>query len=253
MGVEGVASARTPSCAAATARAPEQRRALLVSVGRIDAVGAAAGVHSPRCVLRAGGVVQRCHCCARLWRGASTSVVALLLVWASRYEQSLQATHARRRAFWGRLWAEQKLWLKCSAVSKQLLSGASAAQNDDRRPKVWISHTYGGVTGQISCAKSAVRGPAAPSMAALAAATNINGVTCVVPAYNASRTIDACLASLLAQRTDLPIEVIVVDDGSEDDTAVIVERWQARFARLHMSLRVIRQANGRRGAREMLA
>ena len=76
-------------------------------------------------------------------------------------------------------------------------------------------------------------------MAALATATTIEGVTCVVPAYNASNTIDACLASLLAQRTDLPIEVVVVDDGSEDDTSVKARRWQDR-----MSLRVIRQANG---------
>ena len=81
-------------------------------------------------------------------------------------------------------------------------------------------------------------------MAALAAATTIDGVTCVVPAYNASQTIDACLASLLAQRTDLPIEVLIVDDGSEDDTSTKARRWQARFARLRMSLRVIRQANG---------
>ena len=78
-------------------------------------------------------------------------------------------------------------------------------------------------------------------MAALEELTTINGVTCVVPAYNAASTIDACLASLLAQRTDLPIEVIVVDDGSEDGTAVIVERWQNKFKQLKMSLRVIRQ------------
>ena len=81
-------------------------------------------------------------------------------------------------------------------------------------------------------------------MAALAAATTINGVTCVVPAFNASNTIDACLASLRAQRTDLPIEVVVVDDGSSDDTSAKARQWQARFAQLHMSLRVIQQANG---------
>ena len=81
-------------------------------------------------------------------------------------------------------------------------------------------------------------------MAALAAAATINGVTCVVPAYNASNTIDACLASLLAQRTGLPIEVIVVDDGSGDDTSVKARQWQKRFARLQMSLRVIQQKNG---------
>ena len=80
-------------------------------------------------------------------------------------------------------------------------------------------------------------------MAALELAT-VNGVTCVVPAFNASQTIDACLASLRAQRTDLPIEVVVVDDGSSDDTSAKARQWQARFAQLHMSLRVIQQANG---------
>ena len=86
-------------------------------------------------------------------------------------------------------------------------------------------------------------------MSALAAATTINGVTCVVPAYNASQTIDACLASLRAQRTDLPIEVIVVDDGSSDDTSVKARQWQDRFARLQMSLRVIQQPSNGGAAR----
>jgi glycosyltransferase involved in cell wall biosynthesis len=86
-------------------------------------------------------------------------------------------------------------------------------------------------------------------MAALAAATTIDGVTCVVPAYNASNTIDACLASLLAQRTDLELEIIIVDDGSEDDTSVKARRWQGRFARLHMSLRVIQQPSNGGAAR----
>ncbi len=86
-------------------------------------------------------------------------------------------------------------------------------------------------------------------MAALAAATTIDGVTCVVPAFNAASTIDACLASLLAQRTDIELEVIVVDDGSQDGTAVIVEKWQDRFAQLKMSLRVIRQPSNGGAAR----
>ena len=86
-------------------------------------------------------------------------------------------------------------------------------------------------------------------MAGLAEATTVAGVTCVVPAFNASQTIDACLASLLAQRTGLPIEVIVVDDGSEDGTAAMVERWQDRFARLKMSLRVLRQPSNGGAAR----
>jgi len=50
-------------------------------------------------------------------------------------------------------------------------------------------------------------------------------LTVVVPARNAARHIDRCLAALLAQRNDLPI--VVVDGGSEDDTAARARRWGA--------------------------
>ena len=61
-------------------------------------------------------------------------------------------------------------------------------------------------------------------------------VTVVVPAYNESANIAATVRSLVAN--DYPdIEVIVVDDGSTDDTAGVV-------ARLNLpGVRVIRQAN----------
>jgi glycosyltransferase involved in cell wall biosynthesis len=46
-------------------------------------------------------------------------------------------------------------------------------------------------------------------------------VSVVVPAYNASRTIDAALDSVFAQ-TFRDFEIVVVDDGSTDDTAAVV-------------------------------
>lgn len=64
-------------------------------------------------------------------------------------------------------------------------------------------------------------------------------VSVIVPAYNASTTIAETLASALRQTFE-NIEVIVVDDGSSDDTAIIVERFMARDGRV----RLIRQANG---------
>ncbi len=57
---------------------------------------------------------------------------------------------------------------------------------------------------------------------ALLAVTKPPVVSVVVPAFNASRTIRATLQSVLTQTFD-DIEVVVVDDGSTDDTAQLAE------------------------------
>ncbi|RKT17108.1 cellulose synthase/poly-beta-1,6-N-acetylglucosamine synthase-like glycosyltransferase [Streptomyces sp. 1114.5] len=60
-------------------------------------------------------------------------------------------------------------------------------------------------------------------------------VSVIVPAYNESAGIEAAVRSLLA--SDHPVEVIVVDDGSTDGTADLVESLDLPY------VRVIRQEN----------
>jgi GT2 family glycosyltransferase len=58
-------------------------------------------------------------------------------------------------------------------------------------------------------------------------------VSVVVPAYNASRTIRETLHSV-QQQTLRNIEIIVVDDGSTDDTADIVRTFQLHDSRIRI-------------------
>lgn len=61
----------------------------------------------------------------------------------------------------------------------------------------------------------------------------------MIPAYKAVDTLDRCLNSILCQ---LPSdsEVILVEDGSPDDTGAVCDRWAERDARV----RVFHQPNG---------
>ncbi len=68
-------------------------------------------------------------------------------------------------------------------------------------------------------------------------------VSVVVPAYNATAFIGPALASALGQ-TLASLEVIVVDDGSKDETSAVVERLARQDARL----RLVQQENAGVGA-----
>ena len=50
------------------------------------------------------------------------------------------------------------------------------------------------------------------------------GVSIIVPAFNEGKVIERTIASLLGQKYAGPIEIVVVDDGSADDTSEVVER-----------------------------
>lgn len=65
-----------------------------------------------------------------------------------------------------------------------------------------------------------------PALADYAPASSERLVSVIVPARNEAVNIEACVASVLANRYD-PLEVIVVDDRSDDATAVLVQRIAA--------------------------
>ena len=53
-------------------------------------------------------------------------------------------------------------------------------------------------------------------------------VTVAVPSFRQGRFLDKALSSLFAQ--DVPVEVFVLDGGSDDETLAVLERWKGRLA-----------------------
>ncbi len=68
-------------------------------------------------------------------------------------------------------------------------------------------------------------------------------ITFAVPCYNSAAYMDVCIESLVAVGDD--VEVIVVDDGSSDDTAAKADAWQERCPGI---VHAVHQENGGHGA-----
>ncbi|KAB8289139.1 glycosyltransferase family 2 [Bifidobacterium ramosum] len=64
-------------------------------------------------------------------------------------------------------------------------------------------------------------------------------VSVIVPVYNVERYLDQCMASITSQ-THGRLEIILVDDGSTDDSPRMCDAWRTKDARV----RVIHQGNG---------
>lgn len=64
-------------------------------------------------------------------------------------------------------------------------------------------------------------------------------VSIVIPAYNVSDYLDECLESVVSQ-TYANLEIVLVDDGSTDDTGVKCDAW----AKKDIRIRVLHQKNG---------
>jgi glycosyltransferase involved in cell wall biosynthesis len=55
-----------------------------------------------------------------------------------------------------------------------------------------------------------------------------------MPAFNASRFIEQAIRSLLRERDDVALDIIVIDDGSTDDTRAIVEAMARTFPEIRL-------------------
>lgn len=66
-------------------------------------------------------------------------------------------------------------------------------------------------------------------------------ISVIIPAYNYAKTLPRAVASVMVQLHEVPAELIVIDDGSKDETpevlAELLERYAGRF-------RAIRKENG---------
>jgi len=62
-------------------------------------------------------------------------------------------------------------------------------------------------------------------------------ISVIIPAYNAESTLEECLESVVRQ-TVRPFEVVLVDDGSTDNTRRVAAKFEANLA-----LRIVSQAN----------
>lgn len=59
-------------------------------------------------------------------------------------------------------------------------------------------------------------------------------VSVIMPALNAARFIESALRSLLRERDSVPLDIIVIDDGSTDSTCDIVTRLASEFAEIRL-------------------
>lgn len=63
----------------------------------------------------------------------------------------------------------------------------------------------------------------------------IDGISVIVTCFNGEQWIHAAITSILRQSTEIPLEVIIIDDGSKDGTVSIIESFQDPRIRLHQN------------------
>jgi glycosyltransferase involved in cell wall biosynthesis len=64
-------------------------------------------------------------------------------------------------------------------------------------------------------------------------------ITVIIPTYNRVATLPHAIRSLLKQKADVDLDILVIDDGSIDETPALL----AELCQCHNELRVVRQNN----------
>ena len=54
-------------------------------------------------------------------------------------------------------------------------------------------------------------------------------VSVLISFYNLAPYVDQTMQSVLAQKTDFPVEVLCADDGSDDGTIEILRAWEQKY------------------------
>lgn len=70
-------------------------------------------------------------------------------------------------------------------------------------------------------------------------------LTVSIAAYNVSETIEECLDSFLESKYFDEIELLVINDGSSDNTAEVVSKYEKRFP---LTIKLIKKSNGGHGS-----
>lgn len=59
-------------------------------------------------------------------------------------------------------------------------------------------------------------------------------ISVIVPVYNAEKYLDRCISTLLAQQTKWEFEILLIDDGSKDNSLALLNEWEQRDSRIRV-------------------